>query len=442
MKMKYLVAALTALGVGTANAAITIDVTKQNISAQTIDTVLQNQPTDVDVVFTTTVAVPAGATISLQVNGAKFNPSAAPTAAAAGTLALASATGTLSADNTQAQWTVATGGVATDTLTFNLASVQSTDLRGVTTGTNVDYTITINATGAAIDNTPVKTSPAFALVDTASFSAFNANTDTVDVAQSPSFVFFTTAKGQKTGTAATLTVKNNTSAQATAQGNLVVVLRGDFNGIDKVNGTGITGSSDAGSTAGGTAGEFLIDSSKQSASAVITGGLIAGAANAIAPTFVLDGTTVQQARSFTAELDLLEAGTFKKQDNMVAAQTIEKIVRNGSSFVANSVGNLNKIRVTDRSGNIGGDGPDGLVTITTYTADGTPCTDVPSVNVSSNGSVDILGSDIQSACPGSIRVEGVVNSTAIQVSNIKNNPSTGGISVSPAAVNSGGTGGI
>ncbi len=378
----------------------------QNIAAQTTDVILQNQPTTGDVVFTIAGALAvSGSTITLQVNGALFNPSAPPEVAVGqvgggSAAAVASTTGTLSPDNTQAQWSVSADFIATDTITFQLNAVQSTDLRSVTAGTNVDYTITINAGGAAIESTPVDTELAFSIVNAATLDTTNfaANTDTADVSQS--FIFLNTGTGVTTGAgAANFTVQNPTSSQALTEANLVCILRGDLNGITSVTNANVTGSSDSGSTASGVATEFLIDSSNAFAAAVITGGLAATTNADIAPVFELDGVTAQNARSFTLECDLLAGGTFGSQDNVISLVASESIARNGFGFQSVFLGTSanNQVVIRDHSGNLGSAGGNISVTLTFYDGAGAGTTIGPvtlATKLPNNGQVVLTPSQI------------------------------------------------
>lgn len=366
--------------------------TAQSIAVQTTDTILQNQPTNANLVFTAAAAIPVNSTITLKANGAKFNPSTPPTlTAAGGTFAVASATGTLNGDNTQAQWTVTGAGAATDTATFNLNTVQSTDLRGVATGTNVTYTTTINSGGAAIDSTPLTSATAFTLVNAAS-AATTAATDTADVAQS--YVFITPGTGTVAGAAATFTVTNNTTAQAIQTTNLVCTMRGDFNGVTTVAGANLTGSTEAGVTGGGVANQFLINGTKDAASAVLTASLAGGASVAVAPSLTYDGTTAQVARAFAVECDMLAAGSFVAADNMIAPANVINVVRNGFGFQTVFTGTTanNQIIIRDNSNALGAAGGSINVTATVYDANGVGTTIGPvklAAKLPNNGQVTL-----------------------------------------------------
>jgi len=212
---------------------------------------------------------------------------------------------------------------------------------------------------------------------------------------------------------------------------------------DGAAGTKIKASNASGSTTAvtgtniGTANQFWIDAATNKAYAVLT---------------AVGGVRLQIQSSQTAAMTTQTLNVTESYlgDANYSAQSIPgggtemTLTRNGSSFTSNSVGNLNKIKVTDRSGSLGtgAASADGKVTISAYNITGTLCSAVPAVTVPSNGSVTITGTSIQTACPGTQRVEGIVNSTAIVVSNIKNNPATGGITVNSAVSGSTATPGI
>ena len=244
----------------------------------------------------------------------------------------------------------------------------------------------------------------------------------------------------------TLPASGNELGTAAVANKVMVTLTGDMTGITKIEDTtvgDITSADSAGAapTGGTVADEFFIDGNK--AYAIVSAGFTG--VKTLNLLFTVDGTTVLNNRDFQVAVKFLGNATATDGLNAETYQADTAIgawTRDGSSFASNSVGNLNTIRVTDRSGALGGaSGADGSVVITAYTADGTSCSAVPATTVPNNGSVNILGSDIQTACPDTVRVEGTVNSTNIVVSNIKNSP-TSGISITPAVVTSGGTGGI
>ena len=95
-------------------------------------------------------------------------------------------------------------------------------------------------------------------------------------------------------------------------------------------------------------------------------------------------------------------------------------IRNGSSFVSNTLGPLNMVNITDRSGSLTDASPSGDVSITAYNPEGNPVPCAPlGLRLPNNGTLTIPGADIIEACPGAKRIEGFVNSTSILSTNIK-----------------------
>ena len=95
-------------------------------------------------------------------------------------------------------------------------------------------------------------------------------------------------------------------------------------------------------------------------------------------------------------------------------------IRNGSSFVSNTLGPLNMVNITDRSGSLTDASPSGDVSIVAYDPAGDEVTCAPlGLRLPNNGTLTISGGDIIDACPGAKRIEGFVNSTRILSTNIK-----------------------
>lgn len=215
--------------------------------------------------------------------------------------------------------------------------------------------------------------------------------------------------------------RNAAGANAgTALAAVLYSVAGDMTGVTSITCQNMTGSSATGVTTGGVANECLIDTATNMAHAVNTGALN-GTLN-VNTNVTFDGTTSLENRTFTlAVAGLADATAGYSASTPQAATAGIVLTRNGSSFTSNSLGALNKVTITDRSGAIGTGGADGAVAITGYDNAGTavPCTGLMVSDVPNNGTVVIQGADIQSACVGAKRIEGVVNSTNILVSNVK-----------------------
>jgi len=190
------------------------------------------------------------------------------------------------------------------TLTFDNLPVQ---LTGLPPGEVVDYMVTHQTLSGTPVSSPVVSGPAFTLVH-ALTTDLTASSDILDAGQGNQF--FIDAIGDAVSTDALVQVNNNATLNTLAQGDLVLTLRGDFTGISAVQATttGVfTGSDETGSTTGGVADAFLINPGQTAASAVLVSGIAEETIANMDLHFVLDGTTVQTARSFTLEVDVLSA---------------------------------------------------------------------------------------------------------------------------------------
>lgn len=256
------------------------------------------------------------------------------------------------AGDTTATWRVVdpTGSAAGDTLTLN-AVATIFDVTGVTNGADVDLVMTM----ATVAGLPIGTARSFeAQAGNYVFSGIPAETVTLTTASNIADVAATTGAFTKftgdtlNGTATVLSFKNDAGAAtipniAVAANKVLFTLTGDFTGIDQVTcaaGT-CTGSSSAGSIVGGTANEFLIGTGV--AYAVNTAAVAAGATIALAPTFILDGTTAQSARSFTAKVASLgDTGNWTAHVAMDTA-SIYSITKNGVTRYAYNVPNASNV---------------------------------------------------------------------------------------------------
>lgn len=232
-------------------------------------------------------------------------------------------------------------------------------------------------------------------------------------------------------------------------GKVLFTISGDMTGIDSIIDTtagDVTSSTSTGGTptGGTTADNFLIDADNAMAYAVSAAdfGNDAGtAAPSLALQFTFDDEVSHDVSAFSIEAEILAdtVGGYTAGGN-ISTSGVASFSRNGSSFITNSFGALNKITVTDRSGNLGGAGAaDGAITFTAYAADGSmvTCTGLTVDSLTSNGSVTIQGSDFATACPGAKSIEGNVNSNSILVSNVKN--TDGGTTVQSDVATGGGT---
>ena len=237
-----------------------------------------------------------------------------------------------------------------------------------------------------------------------------------------------TAPSSTTSTAGTITVTTSAGATPNATtagvptavptpGSQLVTLSGPMTGVSAVTVPTLNGStSTGGAVAPAIGGGMSIDTANNAAY---------GVANAAGPhsiTITFNGSTAYDASTYTANLGSIIDGVGYTANASFGSGTTHTFTRNGSSFASNSLGALNKITITDRSGNLGAGGADGAVGITAFAADGTSvtCTGLAIPNVPNNGTVTIEGSTLTTACAGAKRIEGIVNSTSILTSNVKN----------------------
>lgn len=253
-----------------------------------------------------------------------------------------------------------------------------------------------------------------------------ASTNVADVsATTGAFKKFTGAT--LTGTAATFSYTNlseavNTapSGQEISANKVVFNVAGVLTGITSVSGTGCTGSNSAGSTTGGAAGFFLIDTAKTNAYCVNTAAIAPSATVALAPVFTIDGTTAQLARGFTASASLLADGTKWAAHTALTPTALYSITRNGSSFVTNSLGSRNTLKITDRSGGMATAG--GAITVTAYDANGVSIPDAgTALLLLNNATTSITGTALAARFPTGtpMRYEFSVESSNIDVTNVK-----------------------
>jgi len=240
--------------------------------------------------------------------------------------------------------------------------------------------------------------------------------------------FTTLAAGSNTSGNATvtLTIDGDAAANVTTVGapigvptpaKTLIAVSGPMTGIGSINAANIDGSSAAGVATALGANLFTIDVANNVATGTTTDNT---AATIIS--MVFDGTIAYPASAYTATVSMLAdvAGGYGVNAN-IGTGALFSFTRNGSAFATNSFGVLNKLTVTDRSGGLGGAGADGAITLSAFDAAGAAvtCTGLTITNVPNNGTTTITGADVQTACAGAKRVEGIVNSTSILVSNTK-----------------------
>jgi len=260
-----------------------------------------------------------------------------------------------------------------------------------------------------------------------------ASTDVADVSATVgAYKKFT--GGGTAGTAATFIYTNLSEAANTVPngqeisiGKIVFNVAGTLTGIASITTPGgLCTPCDAAGTAivGGTANTFGITAAKTNAYCYNTAALSPAIGLSLGPVFNLDGTTAQAARSFTALVAVLADGTKWNAHTALAATAIYSITRNGSSFVTNSIGARNTVKITDRSGSIATTG--GSITVTAYDAAGTALTAVgsaPALTLASNGTTSITGTDLAARFTGGtpMRYDFSVESPSVIVTNVKSN---------------------
>ena len=217
------------------------------------------------------------------------------------------------------------------------------------------------------------------------------------------------------GTTTTL-VANQPAAAPTPSATLLTVM-GPMTGVTAITAANILGTTGAGlGTTPASTGVFNIDAANN----VAWGTQVATGATPITITFA--GTESYDASAYTVGVSRLADSTGGYAANAsIGSGTLFSFNRNGSSFTTNSFGSLNKLTVTDRSNGLGVGGADGAIGLTAYDAAGAAvtCTGLTIANVPNNGTTTIQGADVTAACAGAKRIEGIVNSTSILVTNTK-----------------------
>jgi hypothetical protein len=232
------------------------------------------------------------------------------------------------------------------------------------------------------------------------------------------------------GTATTLTIFNNSNAANSVPSNqfdvkkILVTLTGDFVGVSKITGADITGSSSAGSTTGGVVGEYMINSDKTAAYGVNSGVLGAQVGMNADPIFTIDGTTTQPARMFTATVQSLEQGVVWLPYTYFGPRNHYEIRRNGVSFTANSLGQYNTVKVSDKSGSQPAAG--GKVNVVAWDTAGVKLANAAGVTdilLKSNETITLTGDQLAARFVGTaMKYEVSIESTGALISNVKKTP--------------------
>ncbi len=320
--------------------------------------------------------------------------------------------------STTATWRVVSAVTSTSTLTLNSYADSIFDVTGVTAGSNADIQLSLKTASGLVIGAASRsfkkdvTHFVFTGVNLTTVTAINHPTDTAQVVTL--FKFFNTAGTNKTGKGMTATVTNNATSTSLPTGviaanKLLYTLAGNFNGIAsvKVLAAKVTGDDGTGAAAG-TVNTFTINTAKTKAFAVNTSSIAANGTSKIvinsssgAPgiSLVLDGTTSQEARSFTLAIDVL-ADAMWSAHAVQAATTEYTIARNGFAFTTTQtgMGSTNVINIRDRSNALPTAGANIIVVVTTYDAATGAGTKTPTITLTKKlknlGQVKVTSADI------------------------------------------------
>jgi len=215
-------------------------------------------------------------------------------------------------------------------------------------------------------------------------------------------------------------------------GRLVFTISGDFNGIESVSGSTITGSDSTGNQEGGTYGQFTIDRSIGKAWGSNTSPIAPGASQTNLITMFADGVTEQGDRSFTLEVEVSDTGFDFLAHTVIPKTTINTIASNGTFFSTNTFGPQNYIKVTDSSGSATTSGGD--IIIMAFDGNGAevlPVAGAPLLPtaIGSDATVIIAGADLLANFPDAVRIDFLVNTLSATVSNVKKTDSGANVNV-------------
>ena len=320
------------------------------------------------------------------------------------------------------------------TLTLSGHTITGTGLAANSTIlVTVDMSGFVGGAATALYGTPItqintQLEPAMAAVVTAAGTA-----GVFDVASG--FSTLTAATGTIAGVLSTLdsiaTVTTTASLAAVANNNAagfpigapdpsatLIAISGPMNGVDSINSAGTNATNIAGVN---TTTPASLGFGINVASNTAFGTQIATGLSNIEITF--DGTTAYDVSGYSAVVARLPdvAGGYGANAN-IGGGSLFSFTRNGTAFASNSVGRLSTLTITDRSNNLGAGGANGGIAITAYDQAGNMVACGAGLvidNLPGNGTVTIQGADIVDNCPGVKRVDGVVNSTSIYVTNTK-----------------------
>jgi len=355
------------------------------------------------------------------------------------------ATGDLTGGGTVA---LVSGGAGTSAAVYRVtvavpaASVLTLAATATITGTAIadNSTITVQADmngfvggtsqslfGSPLTSLNTSMSPAMSAVVTTAVPT-GANSGTFDVATGFATLTAGAVAGVSTSASADVTTAITGAAAAgtttagqplgapTPAATLLTVM-GPMTGVTAITAANILGTTGAGlGTTPASTGVFNIDAANN----VAWGTQVATGATPITITFA--GTQAYDASAYTVGVSrLADAVGGYAANASIGSGTLFSFNRNGSSFTTNSFGSLNKLTVTDRSNGLGGTGADGAIALTAYDAAGAAvtCTGLTIANIPNNGTTTIQGADVTAACAGAKRIEGIVNSTSILVTNTK-----------------------
>jgi len=346
-------------------------------------------------------------------------------------------------------YALVSGGAGSNSATFRVTGAPSAaaavlTLAGHTiTGTGVaansSILVTVDMSGfvggaaTALYGTPItqintQLEPAMAAVVTAAGTA-----GVFDVASG--FSTLTVGTGTIAGAFSTLnsiaTITTTASLAAVANNNAagfpigapdpsatLIAISGPMSGVDRISSGGTNATNIAGVN---TTNPASLGFGINVASNTAFGTQIATGASNLEITF--DGTTAYDVSGYSAVVARLPdvAGGYGANAN-IGGGSLFSFTRNGTAFASNSVGRLSTLTITDRSNNLGAGGANGGIAITAYDQAGNMVACGAGLvidNLSGNGTVTIQGADIVDNCPGVKRVDGVVNSTSIYVTNTK-----------------------
>ena len=318
-----------------------------------------------------------------------------------------------------------------------LITLTGAEVTGTTIADNAKVTTTIDMSGfvggsaTALFGSPLITNSIS--LTPAVTATVTGTTGVFDVAAG--FAALTTATGttsattgvSTTKTSATITATNGAGAVAGANkagipaaapdfGKTLVTITGPMTGISEIGGTNISPTTAAGAALvpAGKVNTYSIDTANNAATGVQTA--LSGTT-----TISFAGGMAYDVSAYTATVSRLADGTNYAANPNIGSGTAFTFSRNGTSFTTNSFGSKNKLTVSDRSGALGGVGADGAIAVSAWDAAGemVTCTGLTIAPLANRGTTTIQGADVTAACPGAKRIDGIVNSTSILVTNTK-----------------------